>query len=151
MELFKIANEVYSKDLSSSGVANRWNKTGEFVTYAGSSRSLATLEMVARRSCILPASITYKMMVLQIADEAALFKRLAEADLPVNWTQLDAYPKLQELGSAWYKQQESLVLQVPSAIIPSEYNYVINTKHPLFLSSVQLLRSEDYFWDERLL
>jgi RES domain-containing protein len=91
------------------------------------------------------------MMVLQVADDAALFKRLAVADLPVNWTQLDAYPKLQELGSAWYKQQESLVLQVPSAIIPSEYNYVINTKHPLFLSSVQLLRSEDYFWDERLL
>jgi RES domain-containing protein len=151
MEIFKISNETYSKAITSSGVANRWNKAGEFVTYAASSRSLATLEMVARRSCILPASIIYKMMVLSINDDDKLFKQIKISDLPTNWTKLDAYPKLQEIGSDWYSNQETLILQVPSAIIPKEYNFVINTKHPLFLSNVNLTRTEDYFWDDRLL
>ncbi len=44
-----------------------------------------------------------------------------------------------------------MILRVPSAVIPQEYNYIINTRHPDFLTKVKLLRIEDYFWDERLM
>ncbi|RYZ95140.1 MAG: RES domain-containing protein [Sphingobacteriaceae bacterium] len=151
MEIFKIADERYSKSIGASGTPNRWNKSGQFVAYAASSRSLATLEMMARRSCIMPSKIVYKMMVLSFNDDDSLIRHIKASDLPQDWNKLNAYPKLQEIGSAWYSKQETLILKVPSAIVPREYNFVINTKHPLFSANVNLVRSEAYFWDERLL
>ena len=62
-----------------------------------------------------------------------------------------AYSSLQEIGSKWYVNQESLVLKVPSAVIPYEYNYVINAEHPLFADNIKIIRREDYFWDNRLI
>ena len=47
-------------------------------------------------------------------------------------------------------ENNSMVLKVPSAIVPKEYNFIINTKHPDFIDKVSLVRTEDYFWDERL-
>ncbi|WP_461041930.1 RES family NAD+ phosphorylase [Spirosoma harenae] len=61
------------------------------------------------------------------------------------------YATLQSTGSSWYTNQESLLLKVPSAIIIYEYNYLINTEHPDFRQHVQLVRTEDYFRDSRLL
>jgi RES domain-containing protein len=58
---------------------------------------------------------------------------------------------LQRLGSEWITSQESLVLKVPSAVVPYEYNFIINTEHPEFSSKVKLVRTEEYFWDSRLL
>ena len=149
MEVFKIAKEEHAKFLSSSGVENRWNRKGEFVIYAASSRSLAALELVAHRSAIMPKK-PYKSIIISI-DEDVLIKTIDLFNLPEKWNKLEAYPKLQEMGSKWYHAMESLALKVPSAIIPQEYNYVINTKHPLFLTKVSLLSSEDFNWDERLL
>jgi len=63
---------------------------------------------------------------------------------------MDSYPQLQQLGSEWYQSNKSLILKVPSAVIPMEYNYIINTRHPDFQNNVTLVRTEDYFWDERL-
>ncbi len=42
-------------------------------------------------------------------------------------------------------------MKVPSSIIPKEYNYLINTKHPDFVSKVKMKELEDYNWDDRLL
>lgn len=150
MELFRISAEKYSSKLSSSGSANRWNKKGEFVIYTGSSRSLSTLELVVHRSAIKPA-IAYKLMVISVSDSDELVKTIKTKDLPTDWRLFKAYPELQQIGSDWYSSQESLLLRVPSAVIPYEYNYVINVNHPDFKDNVKLIRQEDYFWDDRLL
>lgn len=150
MELFRIAIAPYAKALTGSGSANRWNKFGEFVLYAGSTRSLASLELVVHRAAIKPLQ-NYEVMVISIADEDQLVRKVHLAELPANWRSLAAYPALQELGSAWYKSKETLLLKVPSAVIIQEYNYVINIGHPDFPAKVNLVRKEHYFWDERLL
>ncbi|GAB3226716.1 RES family NAD+ phosphorylase [Spirosoma arcticum] len=150
MEVFRISKEVHATSLSASGSANRWNTRGQQVIYTGSSRSLSSLELVVHRGAIQPAA-RYKVMVISIADDDYLIKQIQRNDLPPNWRGLAGYSGLQQMGSAWYNRQESLVLKVPSAIIVYEYNYIINTEHPDFGSKVQLVRTEDYFWDSRLL
>lgn len=150
MEVFRISKEVYAHELSASGSANRWNTKGQQVIYTGSSRSLSSLELVVHRGAISPA-MTYKVMVISIADDDYLVKQVQRTDLPANWRTLAGYSALQRIGAKWYNNQESLVLKVPSAIIVYEYNYVINTEHPYFSHNVQLVRTEDYFWDTRLL
>jgi RES domain-containing protein len=149
MEVYKICREKYSHSLNASGAANRWNKKDEFVIYTGSSRSLSTLEMVAHRSYINISS-QYKLLIILISDVSSI-KELNIKDLPENWKSIEAYIELQEIGSKWYQSNESLVLKVPSAIIPQEYNYIINTKHPLFATNIILKKVDDFVWDNRLL
>ena len=149
MEVFRISQKQFSKKLTSSGSESRWNLAGEKVIYCGSSRSLSSLEMLVQSGSIKP-STNYSVMVISIADKDHLFKQVYQKDLPPDWRSIKSYADLQKMGSLWFKNQESLILKVPSAVIPHEYNYVINTKHPEFSSMVKLVRNEEYFWDERL-
>lgn len=150
MEVYRISSKKFSQKLSASGSANRWNKRGEFVIYAASSRSLATLELVVHRNSVKP-EIDYRVMIISVADSDTLVKNITTKDLPGNWRKFEAYPALQNIGSAWYGSRETLILRVPSAVIPFEHNHIINTEHEDFNANVQLVRTEDYFWDDRLL
>ena len=149
MEVFRVVKEAFAKELTASGAANRWNKADQFVVYTGSSRSLSTLELVVHRNNIAPA-FAYRMLIISVADEEKLFTAVLQDNLPENWRSISAYSKLQQIGSDWYKSRQSLVLKVPSAVISQEYNYLISTKHPDFLEKVSLVRTENYFWDDRL-
>ena len=149
MLVYKICREKYSKKLSASGVSNRWNKEDELVIYTGSSIALAALENIAHRASINIAK-PYKLLKIEIKEQT-LIKEIDLKQLPKNWRSLEAYVELQEIGSDWYQSAESLILKVPSAIVSQEFNYVINTKHPLFLSNVVLESVEDWVWDKRLL
>ncbi|MCX6276566.1 MAG: RES family NAD+ phosphorylase [Bacteroidetes bacterium] len=150
MEVFRISKETHANNLTSSGSENRWNKRGQKVIYTGSSRSLSTLELIVHKSSIVP-TVPYKIMVIYIADNENLVRQIRINELRKDWRTLAAYSTLQNIGSQWYDHQETLLLKVPSAIIPYEYNYVINTEHPDFMQKIQLIRIEDYFWDDRLL
>ncbi|MBC6399425.1 MAG: RES family NAD+ phosphorylase [Ekhidna sp.] len=150
MEVYRISHEDYSTKLTSSGSANRWNFDGRKVIYTGQSRALSSLELVVHRSYIKPAE-PYKMMIISIADEQQLYSEIKIASLPANWRKIAAYSDLQKIGSKWYKSKSSLILKAPSAIIPYEYNYIINTEHPDFAKNVRSVGIEDYFWDDRLL
>lgn len=149
MEVYRIAEEKFSNELTASGLANRWNNDNQFVLYTGSSRSLATLELVVARKSINPKS-NYRVMIISIADDEELFTAVLKNNLSEDWRSTNSYSQLQQIGSNWYKSKKSLVLKVPSAIISQEYNYIINTKHPDFSEKVSLVRTESYFWDERL-
>ena len=51
---------------------------------------------------------------------------------PSDWWEEDPPVTTQALGSAWLQRSSSLLLKVPSAIIPSEYNYLLNPQHKDF-------------------
>lgn len=91
------------------------------------------------------------MMIISISDSNTLIKNVMTNELPDNWRKFEAYSELQTLGSAWYSSRETLILKVPSAVIPYEHNYIINTEHGEFDANVKPVRTEDYFWDDRLL
>lgn len=150
MEVFRICRELYSDRITASGIANRWNLRGQFVVYAGSSRSLSTLELVVHRNSIISGT-AYKVMVISIPDDESKISQIMMNELPANWRTMEAFATLQQIGAKWYNEQKSLLLKVPSIIIPFEYNYVINTEHPEFKKDVVLTRIEDYYWDNRLL
>ncbi len=71
-------------------------------------------------------------------------------DLPEDWRGQQHYKQLKEIGDKWYKEQKALILKVPSAIIPEEFNFIINTKHPQFEEKVMLDQSKEFNWDPRL-
>jgi RES domain-containing protein len=149
MLVYNIRSQKYSASLTASGVANRWNKKDEFVIYAAQSISLATLELLVHKNSI-HQEITYKSLTIQISDNNSI-EIFDKKLLPKDWKSLNSYSILQNFGSLWYQSRRSLVLQIPSVIIPQEFNYIINTLHPEFTSKIELLNIEDFLWDDRLI
>ncbi len=54
------------------------------------------------------------------------------------------------LGDEWVRSQRSAVLEIPSAVVERESNYLLNPAHPDF-SSIVIGEAETFTFDERLL
>ena len=78
---------------------------------------------------MIEPAVPFKMMIIAIPDYDRLVKAISVDELPANWRNVAAYGALQNLGGLWYENNESLLLKVPSAVIPPEFNYLINVKH----------------------
>jgi len=147
MIVYRLAKTKYADDLYSSGEPNRWNKSGQKVIYTSENISLCALELLAHSNGIRPVG-AFSVMHIRIA--APVRPYLLPVDqLPENWHSLSARSLTQDLGSEWYESMNFLCMRVPSAIIPSETNYVINTRHADFSSKVKLMDTEKFFWDNR--
>lgn len=147
MEVFRISAPRYAQSLTASGVANRWNTAGQYIIYTAASASLACLENVVHRGAE-GLQAPFKLMRLDIPDQL-LIEEVPAAMLPTDWQLVTSYPQCQEIGSAWYQLRRSAVLKVPSAIITSESNYLLNTSHPDF-EQVKLLSTADFIFDPRI-
>jgi RES domain-containing protein len=149
VNVYRLCREEYAADLKASGRAGRWNGSGQMVLYASESRSLCALEQLAHaNSEMLRAN--YSVLVLQIPDAPEMYRTLQLSELPSEWRKLTTFPVLQNIGSGWYKQDQTLILKVPSILITQEWNYVINIKNAAFPKEVRLLGTEAFFWDDRL-
>lgn len=89
-------------------------------------------------------------MTIALPDNQKYYNEIKLSQLNKSWRDVGGYPHTQAMANDWYQNKLSLVLKVPSAIIPSEHNYIINTQHPDF-HLVQLHSVIDYEWDLRLL
>lgn len=132
--------EKASEKLNSTGTPGRWNYKGDLVLYASESRSLATLEVLvhAENSYLLS-----KYKFLEITFPGNLIKHISVS----NTNMLRDINECQQYGHEWYQSKSSVVLSVPSVIIPNEHNYVINTEHPdikkVKVSKVELFHKFD--------
>ncbi len=147
MEVFRISAPRYAQTLTASGVANRWNTAGQYIIYTAAFASLACLENVVHRGAE-GLQAPFKLMRLDIPDQV-LIEEVPPAMLPAGWQQVTSYPRCQEIGAAWYQLRRSAVLKVPSALIASEANYLLNTNHPDF-GQITLVSTEDFVFDPRI-
>jgi RES domain-containing protein len=106
----------------------RWNSMGVRVVYASATLSLALVEtLVHLPSGILPA---YSAIPCEI--EEPLIERIDPTDLPPGWKDYPPPREAQSIGDRWVAEARSAALRVPSVIVPSESNYVLNPAHPDF-------------------
>jgi RES domain-containing protein len=54
------------------------------------------------------------------------------------------------IGDAWVMSAASLLLEVPSAVIPFEQNYLLNPAHPA-MGSLHIGKPQAFSFDPRLL
>ena len=146
MLLYRIVGEKYSHNLSASGLRNRWNDDGQFVIYTSDSRSLACLENLVHRSNSGNNAL-FRIMVISVPDDLAILT-ISEDQLPGKWKD-DFCGECLHIGREWYIKNEFPVLKVPTTIIPNEWNYILNTRHPDF-RKIRLIRTEDFDFDKRL-
>ena len=121
----------------------RWNERGTRVIYASESLSLATLEVLVHAPPGQLAAANLVVVELAVPDRAGT-KSVREPELPLNWRKYPGPARLQALGTGWAVGRASLLLRVPSAVIPSEWNVLINPAHPdIALVTIKSIRKFD--------
>jgi RES domain-containing protein len=69
--------------------------------------------------------------------------------LPKNWHDYPAPTILSELAEEWIRSMESVALKVPSSIVSTASNFILNCQHSQF-SKVKILQNEPFDFDPRL-
>jgi RES domain-containing protein len=150
MILYRVSRSKYAKDLSGEGArifGGRWNYKGTPVIYAAESRSLAALEALVHMSQA-EFLLTRKMISLAIPKSISS-KVIQVPDLPKNWRRYPPPFKLGAIGTKWAAEKKSLLLRVPSAVMPHEFNVLINPLHP-DMKHVKIHAVESFMLDPRL-
>lgn len=123
----------------------RWNPPGVAVVYLASSRALAALEMLVH----LDGPARRAEFVLIEAEFDASLVSASPPPLPENWRHSPALESTRRIGADWAASARSLLLELPSAIIPEESIFLFNPSHP-DASFLQVSPPEPFLFDCRL-
>lgn len=107
----------------------RWNSKGIRVVYLGNSIAQAAMELLVH---LHSAQVLNSYYQLEVSFSEDCLEHIALDDLPADWAEPTMAPSVQAVGDAWIASGSSLVLQVPSAAVKGEYNYLLNPRHPDF-------------------
>ena len=72
------------------------------------------------------------------------------SELPNNWNKYPEPNVLKQIGNSFLDRNEYLLLKVPSALVPEEFNYLMNPLHPK-ADKVKFTNKSPFSFDERLL
>jgi RES domain-containing protein len=125
----------------------RWSSPGTRLAYTSEHLSLAMLEYFVHLD---PADPPKDLVVVraEIPDGASRV-RLAQRELPANWRQTPAPPSLARFGDHFVRRRNAAILIVPSVLAPSEFNWLINPRHPEF-RRIRLGKLESFRYDARI-
>ena len=126
MVLWRISRH---RDLSGIGglkAAGRWHHPGHTIVYMTETPASALLEVCVHTSANdVPPAFT----LLKIEGPNIEVLSIKADNLPKDWqAQLEA---TRDLGTAWLEKNESVLLRVPSVIVPETVNFLFNPSHKL--------------------
>lgn len=127
----------------------RWNSIGTPMIYLASSVSLSMLEIRVNSRAPRPRErIVHK---LDIPTRWIKTPEDIGYALPDRWA---ATPSLggpaQSFGDNWIEGMASVALKVPSAVVPMEFNILVNPAHRLFDPDKVSVESEEIYLTARL-
>ncbi|MFZ1527438.1 MAG: RES family NAD+ phosphorylase [Ferruginibacter sp.] len=145
---FRICNTTYADDISGRGAklyGGRWNSAGFPMLYLGEHISLCAVELLVH---LQPKDKSTAFALLNIDwPDAAKTTAINPAKLKRNWHNDIAYTRF--MGDEFIKDKSSLLMKVPSAIIPDEFNFLANPLHPDF-KKIKISKSREFLFDDRL-
>lgn len=125
----------------------RWTPRGRPVVYTSGSISLAVLEYTVnyRQRGWVPASVLGRAKI----PNSVAIKTVRSADLPADWFSASPPASLLDIGGDWLERGATAVLKVPSAVVPEEWNYLLNPQHAHF-RRIGIAPPEPFSFDRRL-
>ena len=139
------------KDLSGKGgyfAAGRWHTQGRPISYLAGTPTGAMLETLVHVD--LPEGSeppeTYQLLRAHFDDEVSLIE-LTDDELQDDWEENTEYT--QELGNQWLSEGQSLLLRIPSRVMPYSNNYLLNPEHPD--AELAKVEAQEFPYDPRLL
>jgi len=149
MIVYHVGKTKYADDLTGEGArinGGRWNTVGIPCIYTSENRALAVLEYSANVALDdIPRSLS--ITTYQIPD--ASWMNCLEKDLPGNWKQAPVPKETMEYGADLLKMNTALALKISSAVLPQEFNYIINPLHS-DMHLVKIIDVTDFIYDVRI-
>ncbi len=147
MIVYRITSKPYARDLSGTGAmlyGGRWNPKGVRMLYTSQTLSLAVLEMIANLSGdkLGTGLVCTK---LEFPDTV----KVHEPKLPDDWRAF-LHGASSVLIGLKFIENGGFCMKVPSALVPTEFNYLLNPIHEDF-DQVKYLDSNPLLLDQRLL
>ena len=123
----------------------RWNSRGTRLLYTAGNLSLTVLEMLVHlnNEGVL---LSYSYATVEF-DENLILPVEEFRSLPANWSDSPPPLEIQRIGDEWASGNSSVVLKVPTSVVPVEFNYLINIRHSEF-SKVRLGEPKTFTFDE---
>ncbi len=123
MILWRISNYTTLDGIGAKLNPGRWNSFGNAVVYTADHPASALLEMLVHIDVsLLPDS--FQLLKISAPDDAESVTH----KLTRNW--IADEPATKAMGDQWLKSGASLLLKIPSAILPDAFNALINPLHP---------------------
>jgi RES domain-containing protein len=123
----------------------RWNLPGDRVVYASSSLALAAMETFVHLG---EDGLHIKFVSFSVEIPATVTVRRCPHP-PRGWRAEPPREESMRYGSAWLRSGRNAVLQVPSAVVPSEWNFLLNPDHPDF-RKLRVSRPQPFSFDPRM-
>ncbi|MFV0477716.1 MAG: RES family NAD+ phosphorylase [Parahaliea sp.] len=128
MILWRISNYSDLTGIGGLKYAGRWHNRGLPILYLAEHPALALLEVL----------VHFELAPDQVPSQFKLLQVMAGQQVPVAKLDSDALSKgwqsdlarTRAIGDEWLDAARSLLLQVPSAVVPHSYNYLLNPRHP---------------------
>jgi RES domain-containing protein len=124
----------------------RWSSPGTRLAYAAEHMSLAMIEYFVH----LDPENAPRDLVLVAADipDSVSRSSVALRQLPANWRATPAAPELAAIGDRFVRERRAAILIVPSALAPSESNWLINPAHS-HSARIRIQAPEPFAYDFR--
>jgi len=151
MEVFRITKKEYASDLSGLGAkiyGGRWNSVGTSMIYTSSHASLAALELACHTGGVM--GLRDFMLSCFWLDPKSDMDEIKPENLPIDWQNYPPSLDCAKVGDDWIKGFQSLLLKVPSAIVPSEHNILINPLDPKLQKFIRVKWVKPFTFDPRL-
>lgn len=155
VRLWRIATDTpdyEAHDMSGKGAektGGRWNRPGKPMVYTASSASLACLETIVHLNA---SGLPLNRFLVAVDVPDALWrarKTYTAKQLPVGWSAIPAGKVSLDFGDAWLVDASSAVIEVPSVIVPEEFNILVNPLHPA-ATKIAAKKVRQWFYDSRL-
>lgn len=119
------------------------------MVYTSGSISLAILEILVNIQ--EPEDLPGKLVIIpaDLPDDLPV-RRLDPLSLPAQWRSPSISRTTQDLGKRWFLEDGEAVITVPSVVVPTETNYLINPRHADF-SRIIVHKPQPLQVDPRLL
>ena len=119
------------------------------LAYGSATLSLAALEFLVHAEVKLLSTIPLVSCEMFWPDDLRV-EVVAAGDLPPGWRNTPPLAAMAALGDAWVREGSSAILLLPSVVVPSENNVLINPDHP-DARHLKFGTPEGFSYDPRLL
>ena len=127
----------------------RWHKKGNLVIYTSEHASLAAWEKIVHVASFENLHNNLLLVKIEIPDRIEI-QTVLQNILVTGWDSFPFAIETVNYGTSFLQGKEFLALKVPSAIIPDEYNVILNPLHP-DIQFCKIISKIPFVFDKRVL
>jgi len=144
MILWRISRHRDLRGIGGLKAAGRWHYAGHIIVYMTETPASALLEVCVHTSA---NDVPPEFTLLKIEGPDLEVPSVKNDDMPDGWrTRLEV---TRDIGTAWLEKNDSVLLQVPSVIVPETVNFLFNPSHKK-APDFHIAEALSYPFDQRL-